>query len=340
MSTVKSLAVAPIFVHTLNDTKILVTVLIVPKLAAPVRNSVRTHLNQLSYLQHLPLAHPVTNDENFNITIADFYWHFVQDTVVCGDGPTAVESRLGYLLSGPLPLSQSVSISCVQISSFSCLTEDTDYSTFWKMESMGTTTPQKNSDAEFLRDYLNTKVSKQADGSYALKFSWKRDHLPLPSNYTNYARCTRSMAYRLAKTPKLLRMYNTIIEDQERRGFIEKVTDNLEHTTIHYIPHHPIRKESSTTPIRIMYDCSCRQSSEAPSLNDCLDPGPTFLMDLCAILLRFRQYEFAYSSDIEKAFLHVYLDQLDRDATRFLWLSDPTDVCSPFITYRFRVVLF
>ena len=80
VSAVESLAVAPIFVHALNGTKILVTVLIVPKLAAPVRNSVRTHLNQLPYLQHLPLAHPVTNDETFDITIligADFYWRFV-----------------------------------------------------------------------------------------------------------------------------------------------------------------------------------------------------------------------------------------------------------------------
>ena len=268
VSTIQSLAVAPIFVHTLNGTKILVTVLIVPKLAAPVRNSVRTQLNQLTYLQHLPLAHPVTNDENFDITIligADFYWRFVQDTVVRGDGPTAVESRLGYLLSGPLPLSQSVSTSCVQISSFSCITEDTDYSTFWKVESMGTTTPQKNSDAEFLRNYLNTKVSKQADGLYSLKSPWKRYHPPLPSNYTICAECTRSMAYRLAKTPKLLRMYYTINDDQERRGFIEKVTNNPYYTstTTHYIPHHSIRKESLTIPIRIVYDCSCKQSSES-----------------------------------------------------------------------------
>lgn len=347
VSAVKSLAVAPILVHTLNGTKILVTVLIVPKLAAPVRNSVRTHLNQLSYLQHLPLAHPVTNDENFDITIligADFYWRFVQDNVVRGDGPTAVESRLGYLLSGPLPLSQSVSTSCVHISSLSCIIEDTDYSTFWKMESMGTdATTQKNADEEFLTDYLTTKVTKQMNGSYALKFPWKSNHPPLPSNYAICARRTRSMAYRLAKTPKLLKMYNTIIEDQERRGFIEKVPNNFEHTEtaiIHYIPHHPVRKESSTTPIRIVYDCSCKQSSESPSLNDCLEPGPPFLTDLCAILLRFRQHEFAFSSDIEKAFLHVHLDQSDRDATRFLWLSDPVDASSPFVTYRFRVVLF
>ena len=89
-----------------------------------------------------------------------------------------------------------------------------------------------------------------------------------------------------------------------------------------------------------MYDCSCKQSPDAPSLNDCLHPGPLFLNDLCAILLCFRQHSFAFSADIEKAFLHVYLDKADRDSTRFLWLSNHMDEHSPFITYRFRVVLF
>ena len=140
----------------------------------------------------------------------------MQDNVVRGDGSTAVESRLGYLLSGPLHLSQSVSTSSVQISTLSCLIGDTDYSTFQKVESMGTVaTTQKNADKEFLKDYLATKVSKQIDGSYALKFPWKRNHPPLPSNYTICARRTRSIAYRLAKTLELLKMYHTIIEDKE-----------------------------------------------------------------------------------------------------------------------------
>ena len=113
VSTVKRLAVASIFVHTLNNIKISVSVLIVPELAAPIRNSVQTHLNQFQYLQDLPLAHLVTSDENFQISVligADFYWSFVQDSVVRGDGPTAVESRLGYLLSGPLPLSTTTCV--------------------------------------------------------------------------------------------------------------------------------------------------------------------------------------------------------------------------------------
>ena len=80
-------------------------------------------------------------------------------------------------------------------------------------------------------------------------------------------------------------------------------------------------KNSVTTPIRIVYDCSCRGSSNSASLNDCPTTGPTFLNNLCSILLRFRTHAFALSTDIEKAFLHVRLHPSDRNFTRFLWPS-------------------
>ena len=59
-----------------------------------------------------------------------------------------------------------------------------------------------------------------------------------------------------------------------------------------------------------------------------------------ATLVRFRTHPIGISTDIEKAFLHVRLSEADRDMTRFLWLSDPTDPESDFMTYRFRSVLF
>ena len=278
--------------------------MIVPKLAAPIHNSVRTHLDKLPYLQALPLAHPVTSDENFLISIligADFYWQFIQDRIVCGEGPTAVESRLGYLLSGPLPFPHSVYITCSQVLTLSCITEEVDCDSFWQIESTATTPVKQNSDTEFLQQYLDNNVTVQPNGTYSLKFPWKTNHPTLPSNYTVCAKCTRSIAFRLAKTPHLLKLYNSIIEEQESRGFIERVSSNTS-TSVHYIPHHPVRKESLTTPIRIVYDCSCKQSPDSPSLNDCLNPGPPFLNDLCAILVRFRQHNIAFSSDIEKAF--------------------------------------
>ena len=343
VSTPTRFVVTSIFIHTLNGGQIPISVLIVPKLTAPVRNSIRTHLDRFPYLRGLTLAHPISSDENFHVSVlvgADYYWQFIQDHVVRGDGPTAVQSRLGYLLSGPLPSPQLADTTSLHVSIFSCTTEGATPSRFWNMESTGTTCVTETSDADFLHKYMATKITVQPDGAYSLKFPWKDSHPPLPSNYTVCYRRTRSMVYRLAKTPKLLRMYDAIIKEQGTRGFIERVNDNCERGSVHYIPHHPIRKESSTTPIRIVFDSSCKPSVDSPSLNDCLHPGPPSVNDLCSILVRFRQYNVAFSSDIEKAFLHVHLDEEDRDFTRFLWLSDPCDVNSPLIAFRFRVVLF
>ena len=136
-------------------------------------------------------------------------------------------------------------------------------------------------------------------------------------------------------------MYDDIIQKQEKRGFIEKVSDpDSSSGSTHYIPHHAVKKESSTTPIRIVYDCSCRQTSTSPSLNDCLEVGPPFLNDMGSMLLRLRNHSIGLSTDIEKAFLYVQLHEDDRDMTRFLWLSDSGDPESEFQVYRFKSVLF
>uniref|UniRef100_A0A7I4YA28 Integrase catalytic domain-containing protein n=2 Tax=Haemonchus contortus TaxID=6289 RepID=A0A7I4YA28_HAECO len=62
----------------------------------------------------------------------------------------------------------------------------------------------------------------------------------------------------------------------------------------------------------------------APSLNDCLHPGPSILPDLVGILLRSRLKPILLVADVEKAFLQFSLQLNQRDATRFLWLMDPS----------------
>ena len=113
---------------------------------------------------------------------------------------------------------------------------------------------------------------------------------PLPDNFTVCQIRTRSLVHRLTQSPGLLQIYDNILKEQLNREFIELVTEPYNGGPAHYIPHHPVKKDSVTTPVRIVYDCSCRQSNEHPSLNDCLVAGPHFLVDLCAILLRFRTH--------------------------------------------------
>ena len=338
---IKRLDVATIYLETITGDRLPLSVLIVPTIAAPVQNVTRYSIAELPYLKGLQLANPLTTGEQFEVTLligADYYWQLVEDHIVRGQGPTAMKSRLGYLLSGPFtpPRKQSKH----QAASVLHVSVQPLHSTelFWTMESTAISLASMDPDKQFLAEYQRTCITRESDGSYTARFPWKPNHAPLPTNFTVCERRTRTLARKLAMSPDLLITYNNILNDQIERGFIEKI-----HSTVancHYIPHHAVKKQSPTTPIRIVYDCSCHQSSASPSLNDCLQIGAPFLQDLCSIIVRFRLHRFAISTDIEKAFLHVHLHEDDRDFTRFLWLSNPSDPESELVMYRFKVVLF
>ena len=56
-------------------------------------------------MKGLKLAQPLSEDNSFEISLligADHYWDVIKDDIVRGDGPTAMSSKIGYLLSGPL----------------------------------------------------------------------------------------------------------------------------------------------------------------------------------------------------------------------------------------------
>ena len=341
-SQIRKLDVTTIQLHTISGQLIPLTVLIVPTIAAPIQNLNKKPLKDFLHLKGLKLAHPVTSTEQFTINLligADHYWDVVEDHIIKGNGPTAMGSKLGYLLSGPLgeatPRNTTANILHVATQP----TPDPDLQRFWTVESLGIL-PKDDSAKSFLKLYTMNSIERLPDGSYSARFPWKDNHPALPTNFLTCVCRTRSLARNLAKTPHLLSKYNEILTDQERRGFIERVCPPVDHTKGHYIPHHAVRKDSLTTPIRIVYDCSCHQSRDQPSLNDCLLSGDPQLNDLYYIILRFRCHPIGICTDIEKAFLHIWLHEDDRDWTRFLWLTNLLDPESEFQTYRFKVVLF
>ena len=127
------------------------------------------------------------------------------------------------------------------------------------------------------------------------------------------------------------KIYDSIIAEQRKRGFIELVqNDNTSEG--HYIPHYAVHKDSFTTPLRIVYNCSCRVRDE-PSLNDCLEAGPKWTKDLVRVLLRFRTHTIGFISDIEKAFLNIEIHESDRPYTKFLWLENADDPESKLVAF-------
>ena len=95
--------------------------------------------------------------------------------------------------------------------------------------------------------------------------------------------------------------------------------------TLHFV--FPGKKDSTNTPIVIMFNLSCKENAKSPSSNNCFHSYLLTSNDITEILTRFRT---------QKQTLKRHLHRLDRDETRYFWLRGPTDKTSLFSTYRYR----
>jgi len=175
VSAARFVQVATISVHTQDRNTIPISVLVVPTLAAPPQNTVRMEVHQLPYLRDLHLAHLITEDDNFKITVfvgVDYYWTFVQDQVIRGSGPTAVKSRLGYLLSGPL-LQPPAAVNLVHVNLTGV--DDSNFNTFWKAKSSGIFVNTTDNDDNLLKAYMQSSIKSQTDGALSSKFPGRRN---------------------------------------------------------------------------------------------------------------------------------------------------------------------
>ena len=121
---------------------------------------------------------------------------------------------------------------------------EVDLERFWNLESVGIKPPAATDyTTAFLCHYQDTSITLR-DKGYNAKLPWKEDHPPLPTNIDITQRRIRSMVHHLAKDPQKLKMYNDVIVEQERRGFIERVAcPGVTKGKSHYLPHHAVFNE-------------------------------------------------------------------------------------------------
>ena len=301
-----------------------------------------------SHLAQLDLADASDGHSQMEVDIlvgCDYYWDFITGQTIRGEGgPVAIQTRLGWVLSGPVnPVKHLVSTvnlvttHVLRINSQPHGTKELDdtLQSFWRLESLGICTPERS----VYDDFASSIQFKQ--GRYEVALPWKEGHAPLPQNYELCRRRLHGLLHRLWQQPTILQEYDTIIRDQLAKGIVQVVTNSEgeENENVHYLPHHAvIRSDKNTTKVRIVYDASARSSG--PSLNDCLHTGPKFDQKILDILLRFRSHRVALTADIEKAFLMISVTERDRDVLRFLWIDDISKVNPEVVTLRFARVVF
>ena len=72
-----------------------------------------------------------------------------------------------------------------------------------------------------------------------------------------------------------IEQYDQVIQDQIEAGIVERVSGPVTRRWEVYLPNKALLHESAeTTKLRVVYNASARANSGAPSLKECLNPGP------------------------------------------------------------------
>ncbi|CAL8121990.1 unnamed protein product [Orchesella dallaii] len=218
--------------------------------------------------------------------------------------------------------------------------QDASIAKLWELEAIGVEDPSKECSEkkklELEIEKFMENISRNPDGRYVVKLPWKNNLSFLPSNRPVAFKRLQSVSKKLADGGSF-DSYNSIFMEWEKEDFIERVSIECEAEIIHYVPHRPVIKESLTTPVRPVFDASCRVG-KSPSLNDCLFTGENKVKAIPDLLQRFREKSVAFVSDIRKAFQMISVDTSDRDAMRFLWWED--DKMTKLVEFRHARVMF
>ena len=189
-------------------------------------------------------------------------------------------------------------------------------------------TAQSPTEMEVEAHYKDTHQRSRDMLSDCLKLKTPPSLAESKTQAINRAKANERSLIKKGKLPS----FQEVMQEYVDLGHAQEVNVHLHHpqTTAYYMPVHSVFKDSSTTTkTRAVFDASAKTTTQH-SLNDILAVGPTLHPTIDQILLRFRGYAIALSSDISKMCREVLLHPEDRALHRFIWKSNQDEEWKEF----------
>ena len=326
-----------------------------PKISSPMSMTLDfehyPHLDGLVPADQSLLDNSVTD---IDILIgADYYFEIILGEIRRGDnGPVAVQSEFGWLISGNAQASRTESNGKISNPMLErpertypadlLIDEEGDELTnvvrmFWNTESIGIMETEQLTDHGFLREVLFNEESQR----YQVSLPWKEECLPIASGLLSCVSRLRQTYSRLKKDPELLKEYSNVIKQQQELGIIEQIAEEPGHKSAHYLPHHAVvRPEKCTTKVRVVFDGSAKDGESMLSINECLEKGPNLVPHLFDVLVKFRGHPVGIVADVEKTFHQIVIHPDNRKMLRFLWFNDPFKEHLEIVQFQFCRLVF
>ena len=251
--------------------------------------------------------------------------------------PTAFETCFGWVLAGAVDHGQPRSL--VVSNHASVLSTDDLLRKFWETEELSNGQSPLSAEERFVVTHFQKSHHRDNTGRFVVPLPRRTDVEPLGESRSLAVRRFVSIERSLHSKGKFQDLKN-VVEEYFELDHAEPVPEaDLDKPCkdVFYLPMHIVVKESSTTSkIRAVFDASAK-SSTGVSLNDQLLVGPTVYSSLIDVLLRFRHYRIALTTDVSRMYRAILLPTEERDLHRFVWRRQPSE---PLKDYRMTRVTF
>ncbi|XP_061729385.1 uncharacterized protein LOC133534298 [Cydia pomonella] len=284
-------------------------------------------------VSHLNLpAHIQLADPTFNVPAqidmllgVEMFWAIVTGaakTLPTSKRTYLIPSKLGWLVAGPVE-GATTHINTSTTRSHFCLADlSTQMTKFWETEELPPEADSIKNGIEFdshpIEKHFVDNTYRQSDGRFVVRLPLKDTPDCLGNTFNIAKKRLLNLEKRFSKQPELKSMYVDFINEYRDLGHL---SESRQCYTANHLPHHPVMKESESTRLRTVFNASCPTSS-GYSINDIQLVGPNIQNSLFDILLRFRQYRYVLSGDIEKQYRQILMNELDRNLQVILWRED------------------
>ena len=173
----------------------------------------------------------------------------------------------------------------------------------------------------------NTKL---VNGQIQCSYPFVKDPSCLPYNRESAVKVAEKV-WRSLKKDNLLASYNDQVQQiLDRKAAVKLSIEEMNEYRgpTQYISHHPVLKDSVSTPVRMVTNSSFNNAGK--SLNSCLAAGPNSLNPMIDVLLRFRCREVAMQYDLSKAYNTMKTGLTERHLRRWVWKFNEEDEWSDY----------
>lgn len=256
--------------------------------------------------------------------------------------PTAHNSEFGWLIMGPAEI-QTPS-ETIQIKSLISNIELHDkIKTFFTAEGINDETNESSDDEEnekltdeekYCEQHFVQTIRRDDTGRFVATMPFRNGEPSLGNSKKAALATLFQLEKKFQRQHELKNLYTEAIRDAINQGhmeFVETVPVNA-----HFIPHHAVFKDSTTTKLRTVYNAS-QKTSNGLTLNEQLAVGKIEQPEIFALMLNWRKHKIAIIGDLEKMYKQIKLNENQQHLQMILWRENSNE---PIKAYKLTTVTF